>query len=160
MVDSLHESKVDDTTTGNGNSALCTVSYATGLSLNELTLAKESSTSSTNIGVLFIRILSEKDITSLNSSILFVSSTISQDTGAYSLFSNLSRLSFTLTEPNDSFEVDLVDHVEYDLESSLVVFGFLSIFLESYDDLGLILVIIKSYDGQGDSPWQTLLRGT
>jgi hypothetical protein len=63
--------------------------------------------------------------------------------GAYSLFSDLSRLSFTLTEPNDSFEIDLVDHVEYDLESSLVVFGFLTIFLESDDDLGLILVVFK-----------------
>ena len=79
----------------------------------------------------------------MNSSVLIISSTSSQGTGAYSLFSNLSRLSFTLTEPNDSFEVDLVDHVEYDLESSLVVFGFLAIFLESYDDLGLILVIFK-----------------
>ena len=108
---------------------------------HQLTLAKEPSTSSTNVGVLFIRILSEKDITSLNSRILYVSFTSSRGTGAYSLFSNLSRLSFTLTEPNDSFEIDLVDHVEYDFESSLVVFGFLAIFLESYDDLGLLLPI-------------------
>jgi len=50
-------------------------------------------------------------------------------------------LSFTLTEPNDSFEIDLVDHVEYDLESPLVIFGLLAIFLESYDDLGLLLPI-------------------
>jgi len=53
-------------------------------------------------------------------------------------------LSFTLTEPNDSFEIDLVDHVEYDFESSLVVFGFLAIFLESYDDLGLLLVVFNN----------------
>jgi len=53
-------------------------------------------------------------------------------------------LSFTLTEPNDSFEIDLVDHVEYDLESPLVVFGLLAIFLESYDDLGLMLVIFEA----------------
>ena len=31
MADSLHETKVDDTTTGNGNSALCFVSYNTAL---------------------------------------------------------------------------------------------------------------------------------
>jgi hypothetical protein len=80
----------------------------------------------------------------LNSSVLHVSSFHQgRGGGAYSLFSNLSRLSFTLTEPNDSFEIDLVDHIEYDLESPLVVFGFLAIFLESYDDLGLILVIFK-----------------
>lgn len=142
-MDSLHESKVDDTTTRNGNSALCPVSYVSGLRTRQLTLAKEPSTSSTNIGVLFIRILSEKDITSLNSSVLFISSTSTQGTGAHSLFSNLSRLSFTLTEPNDSFEIDLVDHIEYDLESPLVIFGFLAIFFESYDDLGLILVVFK-----------------
>jgi hypothetical protein len=52
-------------------------------------------------------------------------------------------LSFTLTEPNDSLEIDLVDHVEYNLESPLVILGLLAIFLESYDDLGLLLVIIQ-----------------
>jgi hypothetical protein len=143
MVDSLHESKVNNTTAGDGNSALCPVSYVTALRTRQLTLAEEPSTSSTNIGVLFVRILSEKDITSLNSSVLFISSTSTQGMGAYSLFSNLSRLSFTLTEPNDSFEIDLVDHVEYDLESPLVVFGLLAIFFESYNDLGLILVIFR-----------------
>ena len=61
--------------------------------------------------------------------------------GAYSLFSDLSRLGFTLTEPDDSLQVDLVDHVENDLESPFVVFMLLTIFLEGNNDFGLMLVI-------------------
>ena len=60
---------------------------------------------------------------------------------AYSLFSNLSRLGFTLTETNDGLEIDLVDHVEYNLESPLVVFRLLTIFLEGDDDFGLMSVV-------------------
>jgi len=60
----------------------------------------------------------------------------------------LSRLSFALTETNNGLEVDLVDHVEYNLESPLVVFRLLTIFLEGDDDFGLMLVIFKTCDGK------------
>lgn len=68
----------------------------------------------------------------MDSSVLRVSwSSVQEEAVAHGFFSNLSRLGFTLTESNNSLEIDLVDHVEYDLESSLVVLGFLAIFLQS-----------------------------
>jgi hypothetical protein len=92
MEDSLHESKVDDTTARDGDSALCIVSCDTCFCARELTLAKEPSTSSTDIGVLFIRILSEKDITSLNSSVLYVSSTFVYDWGSLQSLLELEQI--------------------------------------------------------------------
>ena len=50
-------------------------------------------------------------------------------------------MGFTLTETNDGLEIDLVDHVEYNLESPLVVFRLLTIFLEGDDDFGLMSVV-------------------
>ena len=44
---------------------------------------------------------------------------------------------FTLAETDNSLEIDLVGEGKDNLEPSFVVFGFLAIFLESNDDLGL-----------------------
>lgn len=57
-------------------------------------------------------------------------------------------MSFTLTEPNNSLEIDLVDHVENNLEPSFIVFGFLAIFLECYDDLGLGISLVLYVDDE------------
>jgi len=92
MVDLLHESKVDDTTTGDRDSALCIVSCDARFGSRELTLAEEPSTSSTDVGVLLIRILSEKDITSLNSSVLFVSSTLKTGYGSLQSLLELEQI--------------------------------------------------------------------
>lgn len=56
---------------------------------------------------------------------------------AYGLFSDLGRLLFTLAETDNGLEIDLVGEGEDNFEPSLVVLGFLAIFLESDDDLGL-----------------------
>ena len=44
---------------------------------------------------------------------------------------------FTLAETDNSLEINLVGEGKDNLEPSLVVLGFLAIFLESDDDLGL-----------------------
>jgi hypothetical protein len=56
---------------------------------------------------------------------------------AYGFLSNLSRLLFTLAETDNGLEIDLVGEGEDNLEPSFIVLGFLAIFLESDDDLGL-----------------------
>jgi hypothetical protein len=81
-----------------------------------------------------------------------------EEVPAHGFFSDLSRLGFTLTETDNSLEIDLVDHVEYDLESSLVVLGFLPIFLESDNDLGLCVSLFEDREIRS-LPCQTRLRG-
>jgi hypothetical protein len=49
----------------------------------------------------------------------------------------LSRLGFTLAETNNGLEVDLVSEGEDNLEPSLVIVGFLAVFSEGDNDLGL-----------------------
>jgi hypothetical protein len=74
----------------------------------------------------------------LDGSVLLVSlNPFTKDQIAYGFLSNLGRLLFTLAETDNGLEIDLVGEGKDDLEPSFIVLGFLAVFLESDDDLGL-----------------------